>query len=105
MSKKKLEDVVTDATAITERKRVVIPFSPRMDIGLGGGIMEGTLTILTGKEKLGKTIGALTLAANAQKEENGGRKVFYHNIMASKPSLPLLKIRELLELTHYGLRG
>jgi recombination protein RecA len=44
---------------------------------LGGGVPEGSLFILTGPEKVGKTVTALTFCANAQALK---RKVYYGNI-------------------------
>jgi recombination protein RecA len=73
----KYSAVIVSGTTVLNRKRDIISISPSIDIGLGGGIQSGTLTIFTGKPKFGKTTAALQLAANAQKL---GREVYYFNI-------------------------
>ena len=55
----------------------VIPVSPSLDIALGGGIREGNVVIMTGDPKTGKTVTALSFAAQAQKH---GKKVFYFDV-------------------------
>jgi recombination protein RecA len=59
-------DVVFDYDQLKTMRKVVIPVSPALNIGLNGGIPEGTWTTLTGREKIGKTVTALQIAANAQ---------------------------------------
>ena len=73
-------DVIHNGKSITESDRQVIPLSPALDSILGGGILEGSFFILTGFPKHGKTVSALSFAANCQKEEFGSREVFYANI-------------------------
>ena len=62
----------------------VIPVSPKIDLMLGGGIPEGSLCIITGPPKIGKTTTCLQFAANAQRPEHnsewGPRKVYFFNV-------------------------
>ena len=74
---KEYGDVLHDPSYITDTEVSVIPVSPKIDIALGGGVPEGSLFIMTGPEKVGKTVTALTFCANAQ---DISRKVYYGNI-------------------------
>jgi|TARA_R110000824_G_scaffold10866_1_gene47558 recombination protein RecA len=74
---KEYGDVLHDPSYITDTELAVIPVSPKIDIALGGGVPEGSLFIMTGPEKVGKTVTALTFCANAQ---DVSRKVYYGNI-------------------------
>lgn len=80
------EDVVLSGNAIVDRKNIIIPFSPSLDIVLNGGIPEGSFVVLTGQPKCGKTTSSLDFAATAQKKEyahstfKDGREVYYLNI-------------------------
>jgi recombination protein RecA len=74
---KEYGDVLHDPSYITDTELCVIPVSPKIDIALGGGVPEGSLFIMTGPEKVGKTVTALTFCANAQAMN---RKVYYGNI-------------------------
>ena len=74
---KEYGDVLHDPSYITDTKLSVIPVSPKIDIALGGGVPEGSLFIMTGPEKVGKTVTALTFCANCQDIQ---RKVYYGNI-------------------------
>ncbi len=53
----------------------VIPFSPAMDGILGEGIPEGSWVMIAGPPKGGKTVSALSFAANCQLPEYGERPV------------------------------
>src|SRR5690554_566147 len=75
-----LEDVMQSGRTFMETPRRIIPISPANDVALGGGITDGAVIILTGPPKFGKTVTALTIAAEAQKAEHGARDVFYFNI-------------------------
>lgn len=79
---KKYEDVIYDASHITDSPPKVLSVGPRLDIALGGGVPEGSMVILTGPEKIGKTTTALSLCANAQKAstEEIKRRVFFGNV-------------------------
>ena len=58
--------VMTDANSLIQYNRKIVPVSPAIDVGLGGGIPEGSWVIISGGEKVGKTSTALQIAANAQ---------------------------------------
>ena len=60
--------VVTQASELIVADKKVVSVSPMADYNLGGGIPEGTWLILSGLPKAGKTVTALQIAANAQKQ-------------------------------------
>jgi len=74
---KEYGNVLHDPSIITDRPLKIISVSPKIDIALGGGVPEGSLFIMTGPEKVGKTVTALAFCANAQEHE---RVVYYANI-------------------------
>jgi len=74
---KEYGEVLHDPSYITDVELAVIPVSPKIDIALGGGVPEGSLFIMTGPEKVGKTVTALAFCANSQALK---RKVYYGNI-------------------------
>lgn len=79
------DNIILSGNAIVDRKSVVIPLSPSLDIILNGGIPEGSFVVLTGQPKCGKTTTSLDFAATAQKPEYQGslknpREVYYLNI-------------------------
>lgn len=47
----------------------VISISPAIDVGLGGGVLEGSWITLTGDPKSGKTTTAMQIARNCQQED------------------------------------
>ena len=57
---KEYGDVIHDASYITDNKLDIISVSPKLDIALGGGVPEGSMFVMTGPEKIGKTVTALT---------------------------------------------
>lgn len=76
-------DVIKSPSYITDNPPLVIPISPRLDIALNGGVPEGSLFILTGIPKIGKTLIALYCAAKGQrvpKKDGSYRPVIYENI-------------------------
>lgn len=73
-------DILISGKAILEEKKQVIPWSPCIDIILGGGAPEGSWITLTGEPKCGKTTSALHFAAKCQSKEFGSRNVYYLNI-------------------------
>ena len=75
---KEYGDVLHDPSSIVDRPLEILSVGPKLDIALGGGVPEGSLFIMTGPEKVGKTVTALTFCANAQKHYD--RKVYYANI-------------------------
>jgi len=74
---KEYGDVLHDPSSITEKPLKILSVSPKIDIALGGGVPEGSLFIMTGPEKVGKTVTALAFCANAQEFK---RKIYYANI-------------------------
>ena len=92
---KEYGDVLHDASSITEKPLEVISVGPKLDMALGGGVPEGSLFIMTGPEKVGKTVTALSFCANAQKHYE--REVYYANIEG------LLKKRDLQGITDLSL--
>lgn len=89
---KKYGNVEISADFILEQEQEIISVSPAIDIGLSGGIPEGSWTILTGAAKCGKSSLALTIAANAQKSD---RKIFYFDIEGRLKKMNLSGIRGL----------
>ncbi len=77
IKKKYGDNIITLGSDILNENRVVIPISPAFDSIVGGGVPEGSWVGFGGPSGCGKTTAALTIAANAQKEEYGARKVFY----------------------------
>lgn len=79
------DDIILTGNALIDKKSIVIPVSPALDIVLNGGIPEGSFVVLTGQPKCGKTTTSLDFAATAQKPEYQGllkspREVYYLNI-------------------------
>jgi len=79
------DDIILSGNSIIDRKIVVIPVSPAIDMVLSGGIPEGSFVVLTGQPKCGKTVTSLDFAATAQRPEYQGasktpREVYYLNI-------------------------
>ena len=89
---KKYGDVIHKASSIMERKVHILSVSPKIDIALGGGVPEGSLFILTGPEKVGKTVTALTFCSNAQSLE---RKIYYGNVEGRLRGRDMAGIKEL----------
>lgn len=79
------DNIILSGNAIVDRKNVVIPVSPSLDIVLNGGIPEGSFVVLTGQPKCGKTVTSLDFASTAQQPQYQGtlkspREVYYLNI-------------------------
>jgi recombination protein RecA len=96
------DDIFVSGESIINRKRMVIPLSPKLDIGLGGGIPEGYIAIATGPPKVGKTTTWLDFASTCQLPEydhpkHGPRHIFFHNIEMR------LKERDLKGVHHLNL--
>ena len=89
---KQFGDALHDAAFITEKPKQIISVSPKIDLALGGGVPEGSLFIMTGPEKIGKTVTALSFCANAQSQE---RFIYYGNIEGRLKKRDLEGIREL----------
>jgi len=74
---KKYGKVCISGDFILEQEKKIISMSPRMDIGLSGGIPEGCWVLCSGQPKRGKTTCILQLCANAQKQ---GKKIRYLDV-------------------------
>lgn len=79
------DDIILTGNALIDKKSVIIPISPSLDIVLNGGIPEGSFVVLTGQPKCGKTTTSLDFAATAQRPAYQGslknpREVYYLNI-------------------------
>lgn len=74
----KYGDVVRSGTEVLEsiNNLSVIGVSPALDIALGGGLREGSVVVMTGDPKSGKTTTALHFAAKCQ---HLGKRVIYVN--------------------------
>lgn len=59
------EDISTTADQIMAETELIIPSLLSLDIALDGGIPQGSMVLLTGKEKVGKSSLALKIVANA----------------------------------------
>jgi recombination protein RecA len=70
-------NIMVPAEKLIEYEPKVISWSPQLDIGLGGGIPEGSWGLISGPPKFGKTTALMTLAASCQRPENGGRNCYY----------------------------
>ena len=92
---KQWKNVIFDANFIVDTPKQVIPVSPQLDIGLNGGIPEGCWALFSGKPKCGKTTTALQFCANAQKEENGNRHIYYIDVEGRLKKLNLTGVHDL----------
>ncbi|SVC57245.1 uncharacterized protein METZ01_LOCUS310099, partial [marine metagenome] len=71
------EHLIKTGSEIISKPPKLIPVSPAIDINIGGGIPEGSVVLLAGDEKCGKTVTALQICRNAQEQ---GRNTYYLNI-------------------------
>lgn len=74
----KYGDVVRSGTEVLEsiNSLKVVGISPALDIALGGGLREGSVVVMTGDPKSGKTTTALYFASKCQAM---GKRVIYVN--------------------------
>lgn len=77
LEKKYGKGVFVDANFILEDKRDIISVSPRVDIGLSGGMPEGYIAMFSGKPKQGKTSTIIQICVNAQKM---GKSVYWLDV-------------------------
>ena len=88
-------DILKNGNFILDKKLQTIPFSPQLDIILGGGIIEGSTVTLTGPPKCGKTLSCLDFASTCQQEEYGEREIYYCNIEGRLKKRDLQGIKNL----------
>jgi recombination protein RecA len=82
--------------------RNIVTCSLSADIGLGGGLPQGTTVLLGGKFKSGKTTLSLQYGANAQNQF--GTKIYFFNIEARLSKLVLSQIRGIkLDKDHFEI--
>lgn len=76
--KKKYGDIVRSGTALFGERssKKCLSVSPAYDLGLNGGIQEGSWTVMSGIPKVGKSSLTLQIMANGNKE---GRESIYIN--------------------------
>lgn len=74
------DGIILDPKNVIRKPKQVIPVSPALDIGLSGGIPEGSTVVISGPAKGGKSSLALYFAATAQKKEFGDRHVYYLDV-------------------------
>lgn len=104
------DDIILSGSSLLDKKVMVIPVSPALDIVLGGGVPEGSFVIFTGMPKAGKTLTSLDIAATAQKLEyahssfKDGRQVYYLNIEGRLKQRDLLGIKGL-DLSRFHIIG
>ena len=74
----KYGDIIKSGTEVLENinQLEVISISPALDIALGGGIREGSVVVMTGDPKSGKSTTSLHFASKCQKKD---KKVIYIN--------------------------
>ncbi len=77
LEKKYGKGILVSGNTILEQEKKIISVSPKLDIGLSGGIPEGTWILCSGPPKRGKTSLTLQMCANAQKL---GKKIVYLDI-------------------------
>lgn len=68
------DQFIVGADKILEEKREIFSVTPLLDIGLHGGIAEGSLSVFTGPPKSGKTTTAIHTAIKT------GREIYYDDI-------------------------
>jgi recombination protein RecA len=71
--------ILKTARDIIHKKRMVVPFAPALQ-SITGGVPEGSTVSVSGPPKIGKTTNLLNFAVRCQKEEWGGRDVYYLDI-------------------------
>ena len=76
---KLVKNCIFPASSLIEKERVLINVSPALDDILGGGITSGSLVIIRGQYKAGKTTTCLHFAKKAQEK---GYKIVYLDIEA-----------------------
>lgn len=95
---KRYGNVISRGIQILENKRSLktLSVSPAMDLSLNGGLLEGSLCVISGPPKCGKSSTVLQICANAQKEE---REIIYLDAESRLQEYNLIGI-EGLDLTN-----
>lgn len=85
ISKEYGKGIIKDGADFVKKNQIVVPISPAFDVACGG-VPTGGFTTLYGPPKVGKSVTALQIAANAQDlefataGEPDGRHIYYHNL-------------------------
>lgn len=99
-NKKFGEGIFVSGQSIIDTPKMVIPFSPALDLALGGGVLEGSFCVLTGPPKVGKTTSCLDFAGTAQQKQYNydgkPRHVYFFNVEGRIKSRDLAGIRHLI---------
>lgn len=66
--KKNYGDIMVSVEGLNDLDSHVIHVTPSLDAGLGGGVAQGTITVIVSKSGHGKTTLALTIMAAAQRQ-------------------------------------
>ncbi len=77
------DGVLTKANDVIRRPRDILRTVLSLDIALNGGIPDGSIVLMSGKQKSGKTYLCLNILNNAIME---GRDAFYFNVEANRCS-------------------
>ena len=85
-------DLMLSADTLIDKSKQILSISPSIDIGLNGGIPEGSWVVLSGIPKTGKTTLALEILAAAQKL---GRNTYYADIEYRLKSMNLEGCKDL----------
>ncbi len=89
------EDISTTADQVMAETELIIPSMLSLDIALDGGIPQGAIVLLTGKEKAGKSSLALKIVANAMEIYNS--PALYLRVEVDRTNGSLLKTIQGLE--------
>jgi recombination protein RecA len=87
---KKYGNVVFDAAFLIDTPIDIIKTTPNLDVGLFGGVPSGSITLISGAPKCGKSSLILNIIRNAQKQFK--KKSFYLDIESRLKPINLLGI-------------
>ena len=91
----KIGKIVSEGNEVLDQLQdlKVISLSPALDQKLGGGIREGTVCVMSGPPKTGKSVTALTFAAHCQKYHN--KNIYYFDTEGRLSKMHLEQIKDL----------